>query len=141
MTVTLSQIQKVMQVYGKQVRKGVRLKQGSAAEQSKPADQLRVSAEVKRKQVVERVASEIIIHLINGNFQAGGVENEIMTRLSREYGEPLNLSQDIASGQLIFHTVDHERGEIIQTLDNRESGKLAQRMIEITREMVDQTML
>ncbi|MBW2092236.1 MAG: hypothetical protein JRI34_08970 [Deltaproteobacteria bacterium] len=141
MTISLSQIQKVIQVYDKQTRNGVRIRRGRNVEQGRVEKKIPITSEDKRQQVIERVTTEIMAHLINGNFQEGGVESEIMTRLNQETGETLKLAQDHTTGQLIFHVIDNERGEIIRTLDQQESDRLMQRLIGMAREIVDQTML
>ena len=71
MTVSLSQIQKVLQNYTKQVQRGTRLKEKESTPQGESTVKARISPEVKRKQVIERVASEIIAHLVNRQYQKG----------------------------------------------------------------------
>ena len=141
MTISPSQIQKVMQTYGKQVRNGIRIRQGRKIKNDNTETSASVTARAKRRQTVERVAFEIVARLVNGNFQTDSIENEILNRLSREQGESLNLLQDKATGQIVFHVVNDERGEIVRTIDQKESERLMQRLIEITKEIVDQTML
>ncbi|MBW1709086.1 MAG: hypothetical protein JRG97_14290 [Deltaproteobacteria bacterium] len=141
MTISLSQIQKVMQIYGKQVRNGARLRQRSGSEQKQVDNSADVSTETKRTEVIDRVTSEIITKLVNGNLRPSDIESKIMTRLSQEFGENLSLIQDSSTGRFVFHAVDYERGEIIQELNEEESGELLQRLIEMTREIVDKTML
>jgi len=130
-----------MQTYGKQVRNGIRIRQGRKIKNDNTETSAPVTARAKRRQTVERVAFEIVARLVNGNFQTDSIENEILNRLSREQGESLNLLQDKATGQIVFHVVNDERGEIVRTIDQKESERLMQRLIEITKEIVDQTML
>jgi hypothetical protein len=142
MTVSLSQIQKVLQNYTKQVQRGTRLKEKESSPQGGESTvKAKISPEVKRKQVIERVASEIITHLVNREYQKESVEEQILTRLTQEYGEPLMIGQDSATGRFVFHVINQETGAKARTIDQDESTQLAQKMVDITKELVDKTML
>jgi len=117
------------------------LKEKESTPRGENTAKAKISPEGKRKQVIERVASEIITHLINREFQKGSVEEQILTRLTQEYGEPLMLGQESVSGRFVFHVIDQETGAKARTIDQDESTRLAQKMVDITRELVDKTML
>ena len=141
MTVSLSQIQKVLQNYTKQVQRGTRLREKKSTPRGESMVKAKISPEVKRKQVIERVVSEVLTHLVNREYQEGSVEEQILTRLTQEYGEPLMLGQESVSGRFVFHVIDQGTGAKARTIDSDESTGLAQKMVDITRELVDKTML
>ncbi|MDY6850665.1 MAG: DVU0524 family FlgM-associated protein [Thermodesulfobacteriota bacterium] len=141
MTITSHQIHNVLRTYGKQLRRGARLNRVKQVDVGQIADKINISPEAKRRQVVERVASEIIFRLANQDLQGGGVEKEILATLSREYGRPLNVTYDQSSGGLSFNVVDTDRGEIVRTLDGEEADGLRQRLAEVTHQVVDRNML
>lgn len=140
MTVTLSQIHKVLQTYGKQVKKGARLKAQAKEESAPLVGRVRLSAEAKRKVVIERVATEIIARMAQGDVQPGSVESQVMDELSAEFGEQLALGLDQATGKFSFRVVDREHGRVARYLEEAESEVLTQRMIDQTKEKVDKNM-
>jgi len=141
MAVSLSQIQKVLQNYTKQVRRGTRLREKQAATSDEIKVKTSISPDRKRKQVIERVASEIITHLMNRDYQIGGVEDQVLNRLSREYGEPLMLGRESSGGRFVFHVIDQDTGTKVRTIEQDQTAGLAQKLVDITRELVDKTML
>lgn len=141
MTITSHQIHNVLRTYGKQLRRGARLNRVRQVEMGQLADKISISPEAKRQQVVERVASEMIFRLANQDLRSGGVEKEILATLSREYGQPLNVTYDQSSASLSFNVVDTDRGEVVRTLDGEEAEGLRQRLAEVTHQIVDRTML
>ena len=141
MTITTSQIHKVLQTYGRQVRKGDRIRQEKLADQNTKEHTVKLSPEAKRNQVIDRVSTEIINRLINGDYKDGSIEAQVMDSLQKEYDKPLKISQDTQTGMPLFHVVDNEKGEITSTLESEEAGHVLQTLVDLTRNAVDKTML
>ncbi len=141
MTVSLSQIQKVLQNYTKQVQRGIRLREKESATSDEIKVKASISPDRKRKQVIERVASEIITHLVNRDYQIGGIEDQVLNRLSREYGEPLALGRENSGGVFVLHVIDQDTGAKVRTIEPDQTAGLVQKLVDITRELVDETML
>lgn len=141
MTITSHQIHNVLRTYGKQLRRGARLNRVRQVEVGQLSDKISISPEAKRQQVVERVASEMIFRLANQDLRGEGAEKEILATLSREYGQSLNVTYDQSSASLSFNVVDTDRGDVIRTLDGEEAEGLRQRLVEVTHQIVDRTML
>ncbi|MBU2552335.1 MAG: hypothetical protein KKB20_28240 [Proteobacteria bacterium] len=141
MTITSYQIHNVLRTYGKQLRRGARLNRVGPAETGERMDKINISAEARRQQVVERVATEIMSRLADSGPRREGVESEILSDLSQEFGQPLQLGFDTQNDRFSFNVVDVEKGEIVKTLDKEQTERLTQRLREITLQKVDQTML
>jgi hypothetical protein len=140
-TVSPSQLLKILQVYGRQRREGQRLEKEQVGKQDESGIQVRVSAEARRRQVVERVSMEIVSRLADNNYPPGGAEAEILGQLSQAFGEPLSLAREPGSGRLRFYVVNSEQGEIVRALGVEDSGRLAEALHELASHFVDQTML
>ncbi|MFH1140015.1 MAG: DVU0524 family FlgM-associated protein [Pseudomonadota bacterium] len=141
MTITSHQIQSVLRTYGKQLRRGMRLNRIKSAESGQAVDKLDISPEARRRQVVERVASEMVYRLSDPEARTEGVGLEIVNELSQDYGQPLTMSYNEEEGDFEFMAVDSESGQIIDEVDPGEKEKLNRRLMEITRKKVDQTMV
>jgi hypothetical protein len=145
MTITSYQVQNILRTYAKQLSRGQRLARARAASEPLPADQVNISIEARRKQVIEKITSEIVANIgfrLPGHG-AGmtGLEDMALDQLSREYGQSLDIAQDEVSGQLRFKVVDPEKGEVIKDLGAEESAKLQDRLYVITQEIIDQNMV
>ena len=140
MSITSHQIHSVVRTYGKQLRRGMRLNRIKNIEVSQAADKINISAEAKRIQVVERVASEIMFRLAEPAGERGKVEKEILDVLNADYGRTLDLSYNDESGRFSFAELD-EDGEVVRVLDAEESEKLNERLVKITEDVVDRTMM
>ena len=145
MAITSFQVQNILRTYARQLSRGQRLARNRAATQSAPTDQVNISIEARRKQVIEKITSEIVTNIgsrIPGLSQGmGAVEDQALRQLSEEYGKQLDIHQDESSGQLLFKVVDQEKGEVIEDLPAEESNKLQERLFTITQKIVDQNMI
>jgi hypothetical protein len=141
MTITSHQIHSVLRTYGKQLRRGMRINRMRAAEAAAGPDRVKISSEAKRRQVVERVASEILFRLADPGDKRQGVEKEIVDRLSQAFGRPLELSFDHEQGLFKFHVVDADTGYVSDTVTGEDAERLQHILVDVTRETVDQTMM
>jgi hypothetical protein len=145
MTITSYQVQNILRTYAKQLSRGQRLARARAASEPTPADQVNISIEARRKQVIEKITAEIVSNI---GFRLPGLgpgladlEGVALTQLSKEYGQSLDISQDEVTGQLRFKVVDPEKGEVVQDLGAEESARLQDRLYVITQEIIDQNMV
>ena len=141
MTISSHQIHSVLRIYGQQFKRGMGLAKMREADPEQSVDKIQISPEAKRRQVVEQVATEILGHLADSGSNAGDVEQEIMDTLSREFGQQLSLGFDETGGSFRFDIVDAEAGEISGSVDGEQAEELSRRLIEITRDTVDRTMI
>lgn len=145
MTITSYQVQNILRTYAKQLSRGQRLARTRAASEPRPADQVHISIEARRKQVIEKITSEIVVNIgsrLPGMGRAlGDVEEQALKQLSAEYGKPLDIFQDEHTGQLMFKVVDPEQGTVTANLGSEESATLQERLYIITQEIIDQNMV
>lgn len=141
MTITSYQVQNILRTYAKQLSRGQRLARARAASEPLPADQVNISIEARRKQVIEKITAEIVTNI---GFRLpglgpglGGIEEMALDKLSKEYGQTLDIAQGEVSGQLRFKVVDAEQGEVIRDLSPDESAILQDRLYAITQEIID----
>jgi hypothetical protein len=143
MTVTTHNVRDVMRTYGRQVSRGKRLR--SSRTQAIPAelsDQVRLSAEVRRQNVIETIAGQIVENLTT--HQPGlekGVERQAIEQLSREVGYPLDVVEDERTGELIFVVVKPETGELAAQLTADDSARLTDRLYQIISRTIDHNMV
>ena len=145
MTITSFQVQNILRTYARQLSRGQRLARTRAAQQTPANDQVNISIEARRKQVIEKITSEIVSSIgakVPGMGQGmGGLEEQALKQLSQEYGQNLDIYQDAGSGQLMFKIVAGQEGEPVQNLDVDESARLQERLYQITQSIVDSNMV
>jgi hypothetical protein len=145
MAITSYQVQNILRTYAKQLSRGQRLARSRAAKEPAPNDQVNISIEARRKQVIEKITSEIVANLgsrLPGSGQGlGGVEEQALAQLSQEYGKNLDIRPDEASGRLQFRVVDAQEGALVQELNPQESAKLQERLYTITQDIIDRNMV
>lgn len=141
MTITSYQVHSVLRTYGKQLKRGLRLSRAKLAESSPSTGLVRISAEAKRNLVVERVAAEILKTLVAPGLESSALAQEVMSALSQEYGQPLELTMDKANGRFRFQALDPQTGQVQKELDPEESARLSARLTQLTEQIVDRNML
>ncbi len=145
MTITSFQVQNILRTYARQLSRGQRLARNKVAAQTSANDQVNISIEARRKQVIEKITSEIVNSIgarVPGMGQGmGGLEEQALKQLSQEYGQKLDIYQDAGSGQLMFKVLGEQTGEVVQNLDADESARLQERLYQITQSIVDSNMV
>lgn len=145
MTITSFQVQNILRTYAKQLSRGQRLARRRMASEPQPSDQVNISIEARRKQVIEKITAEIVSNIgyrvpgLGGG--SGGLEESALKRLSQEYGQNLDIGQDESTGVLRFMVRDVETGEVSLTLGQEESANLQERLYIITQQIVDENMV
>ncbi len=143
MTVTTHNVRDVMRTYGRQVSRGRRLR--SSRTQAIPpelTDQVKLTAEVRRRSVIETIAGQIVDNLTT--HQPGlekGVERQALDQLSEEVGYPLDVIEDEQTGQLTFVVVKPDTGEVAAMLTAEDSTRLTDRLYQIISRTIDRNMV
>ena len=137
MVISAYQVNNVLRVYGDQLRQGrvsTRPKQGNL----RTPDRISISAEAKRKAIVNKVATTIVDRIIHDGPN-DDVEREVFQRLENEYGGQLAVVKRSPS-DLIFKEID-ENGETIHSLSIEDSRFLRHKLEEITKETIVKNMM
>jgi uncharacterized FlaG/YvyC family protein len=145
MAITSYQVQNILRTYARQLSRGHRLARTKKAQEQAPADQVNISIEARRKQVIEKITQEIVANISSRAPGLGsdlsGVEDQALEQLSREYGKPLDISEDESTGQLMFRVVDADEGKVVEYLSPEESAGLQERLYALTQEIIDRNMI
>ncbi len=142
MGITTYQVQNILRTYGKQLSRGKkkpRLTPDSLKARA-IADQVNISSDAKRRQVINKITQEIIGQLTGQIQSRGPLEKEALSRLSKEYGRPLEVFED-RDGNVRFAVVDGRQRTIVEELSSEESQELSRRLSEITKAIVDENMV
>jgi hypothetical protein len=138
MAVSPRDVQKVLRTYGKRLRQSPQLLQKSAPHEPKGVDSVNPSARSKRQPVVEQSAAETGQDKERRECPKE-VEREAITRLSQEYGEPLQVVNG-GDGEIQLEVVDAGAGDVRHLLSPKESERLAARLHQITTEIIRRTL-
>ena len=89
--------------------------------------------------MVDTISQEMLNHLTETS-ERNGTAQEILNRLSQEYGKPLEI--DLKENEnLVFKVMDQERKEVVDTLSPRDSEQLKTRLMDITKTIVSSNLI
>lgn len=131
-------VQKMLQTYGKQLTSAKRLARfRRALKLSRSQDEVTISREAKRRELVERIAREIIENLIVSNTE-NPVVGSILQQLEHETGKQYVFEYPLDGMDVqILHDAQGGPNEVI----GPERQEVMQRLWKITLARVDATML
>jgi hypothetical protein len=131
------QVNNVLRVYGDQLRHN-RISSKSKDDNIPQSDKISISAEAKRKSVIDKISSDII-EKITQYGPHDNIEEEVFQKLENEYGANLAIAKNSPT-ELIFKVID-ENGETINSLSVEDSKFLKYKLEEITKETVNNNMM
>lgn len=134
MVISLYQVNKVLRVYGEQLRQSRISSNRSKNITTRSPDRISISTEAKREVIINKVTSDIVNKITQYGPQ-DNVEKEIFERLENEYGAHLAITRKTPT-DLIFKVLD-ENGETVNSLSIEDSEFLRYRLKEITKDTVD----
>lgn len=137
MVISAYQVNNVLRVYGDQLRQN-RISSRPKNSDTRAPDRISISAEAKRKAIIDKVASNIIDR-ITQHGPHEDVEKEVFQKLESEYGAHLAIARKSPT-DLIFKVID-ENGETMNSLSIEDSNFLRYKLEEITKNTVDKTMI
>jgi len=128
----------MLRTYGKQLTSAKRLARFKRAlVLSGAQDQLTISREAKRKELVERIAQEVIENLLV-NGQENPVVNGVLEDLEQDLGEKVLFDYPLDGGEV---QILRQTGEGPKEITPEEKMRILRRLWEITLDRVDGTML
>ena len=92
-------------------------------------------------QVIDRVAQEILYRMADTPNQQGEIEQQIVEALGDEFGQPLSVVYNSEEGIFNFNVLDADKKNVVDKLEGAKAERLNSRLQEITRTVVDRTML
>jgi hypothetical protein len=139
MVITSYHIQNVLRTYSQQISEGSRLARSRKPDRSDQNDFVKISNEARKRHMVDTISQEMLTHLTQTS-ERNGTAQEILNRLSQEYGKPLEIDLK-GSENLVFKVMDQERKEVVDTLSPMDSEQLKNRLMDITKTIVSNNLL
>jgi hypothetical protein len=134
MTITNFDVQQILRTYHRQLGERSRLSREKVDKKSVQQDAVTISQESKKRLLTDKITQEIMNQFLNGS-ERNETMQAIISRLSQEYGKPLDLSAD--DGQnLVFKVLNKENGQSEGSLSPAENEQLKKKFIDITKSIV-----
>jgi hypothetical protein len=137
MVISAYQVNNVLRVYGDQLRHPKASSKSKSGDTSLP-DKISISAEAKRKTIIDKLASTITERITEYGPHED-VEKEVFQKLKDEYGANLTVDKE-GQNELVFKVID-ENGETMNSLSIEDSQLLRYKLEEIAKKTVDKNML
>ncbi|MBW1675663.1 MAG: hypothetical protein JRF30_04920 [Deltaproteobacteria bacterium] len=138
MNISTYQIHNVLRAYSKQLSQSRRLSHNKGVAEPKRADRISISAQARRKAVIDQVTSDIVNRIIHEGPD-DNVEREVFKQLEDEYGNSLSVKK--RDSDLVFKVIDKENGEVTKTLSIEDSKFLRNRLEAIAKSRIDDQMI
>ena len=127
-------VQHILKVYSQQLSLRSRVPKEKTNKNISQNDEVIISQESKKRMIVDKIANEIVMQLTNGS-ERNDTSREILNRLSKEYGAPLDVSTDDGN-DFVFKVLNQSSGEVTQYLSSSETEQLKKKLFDITRSVV-----
>jgi hypothetical protein len=139
MVITSYHIQNVLRTYSQQISEGSRLARSRKPDRAEQNDFVKISSEARKRHMVDTISQEMLSHLTQTS-ERNGTAQEILSRLSQEYGKPLEV--DLKENEnLVFRVMDQAGKEVVDTLSPMDSEQLKNRLMDITKTIVSNNLL
>ncbi len=139
MVITSYHIQNVLRTYSQQISEGSRLARSRKSDKGEQNDFVKISSEARKRHMVDTISQEMLNHLTQTS-ERNGTAQEILNRLSQEYGKPLEVDRK-ENEYLVFKVMDQAGKEVVDTLSPMDSEQLKNRLIDITKTIVSNNLL
>ncbi|MGQ9720124.1 MAG: DVU0524 family FlgM-associated protein [Candidatus Jordarchaeum sp.] len=130
------QIQNILKAYSRQLSLRSKISKEKNEKNIIQKDKISLSAEGKKMWLIDKIAKEIIMQIGNGGERTDTL-NEVLNRLSEEFGHPLEVIKENSKG-LVFKVVDKENEANSMFLPQSENERLEKRLFEITKAYIYQ---
>lgn len=138
MTNSPEYIRKLLQQYSKQLKTARRLaRYRRSLRLAGTGEDVRISRDAKRRQMVHRVTREIVDDLLVAGSE-NPIVQEIKQRLEKEFGYSFDFYYPPLDQDLQIHKIEDDR---TSEVTGDEKGLILNRLWEIALETVDDTML
>jgi hypothetical protein len=134
MVISNSQVHHVLRAYSQQLAEKCRVSRNKNRQSGPQKDEVTLSSESRKMLVADRIAREIVSQLTQGAGK-NDTTQEIMRRLSQEFGKPLEIEPNGGEGPGFKVLSDNGDGPT-PALPAQEVERLRGRLMDITRSVV-----
>ena len=134
MIITNYQVQSTLRAYGQQLAEKSRLARVKAPKNPGPKDEVILSQESKKRLTAQKISHQLIRQLNDGS-QRADTHREILSRLSREYGQPVTVEKKEGQG-LVFKVHDGKSSGGTRSPSPEEAEILNKKLFAISRSIV-----
>ena len=139
MVITSYHIQNILRTYSQQLSEGTRLARTRKADRTEQQDLVKISTEARKRYMIEKISNEMVQNLGSGPEQ-NNTAREILSRLSQEYGQPLEVTLQADQG-LVFNVKDSDNGMAANTLSPTDNEQLKIRLMDITKAVISDNLI
>jgi hypothetical protein len=139
MVITSYHIQNILRTYSQQLSEGSRLARTRKMDGVDRNDFVKISTEARKRYMIEKISQEMVQNLGSG-LERNNTAEEILNRLSREYGQPLDVDLKADQG-LVFKIRGRDDGQVPESLSPAASEQLKTRLMDITKAVISDNLL
>jgi hypothetical protein len=139
MVITSYHIQNILRTYSQQLSEGTRLARTRKMDRVDRDDLVKISTEARKRYMIEKISQEMVQNLGSG-LERNNTAEEILNRLSREYGQPLDVDLKEDQG-LVFKIKGLDDGQVPESLSPAASEQLKTRLMDITKAVISDNLL
>lgn len=139
MVITSYHIQNILRTYSQQLSEGSRLARTRKMDGVDRNDFVKISTEARKRYMIEKISQEMVQNLGSG-LERNNTAEEILNRLSREYGQPLDVDLKADQG-LVFKIRGRDGGQVPASLSPAASEQLKTRLMDITKAVISDNLL
>jgi hypothetical protein len=139
MVITSYHIQNILRTYSQQLSEGTRLARTRKMDKVDRDDFVKISTEARKRYMIEKISQEMVQNLGSG-LERNNTAEEILNRLSREYGQPLDVDLKEDQG-LVFKIKGRDDGQVPESLSPAASEQLKTRLMDITKAVISNNLL
>ncbi len=127
-------VQHILKTYSQQLSVRSRVSKGKVNGNNGQRDEVTLSLESKKRMMVDKITQEIINQMASGS-ERNANSQEILKRLSQEFGRPLDV--DGQNGSVMIFKVLNEKGQgVVEYLSSQENEQLQRRLFDIAQSLV-----
>jgi hypothetical protein len=134
------QIHNVLKVYSRQVSQSRIVERQKELSTKTSVDKIDISAEGKRKTIVDKVAADIVDRITQFGPR-DPIEQDIVNQLQNELGKPAELNEETEQHQeFVFNVIDAENKKTTNSLSLEGTHFITRRLEQLAKEEVDRNM-
>jgi hypothetical protein len=128
------QVQSTLRAYDQQLAEKSRLARVKAPKNPGPKDEVILSQESKKRLTAQKITQQLIRQFTDGS-ELADTHREILSRLSREYGQPVSVEKKEGQG-LVFIVPEGKSSGGTRNASPEEAESLNKKLFEITQSIV-----